>query len=630
MSAAEPLCFPEKVMEAHAAVLGKTGAGKSSGMRHVVEHLLSRKKRVAIIDPKGDWWGLKSSADGKGPGFPVVAFGDFKSDQDVADVPINEQSGKDVAELIIDGNRPAIIGFRGWYTAHMLRFWIDFAKGIFHGNRGEFYLFVDEVQNFAPKGSTRTIEGQGGLSLHWTNRLLAEGRGLGINIWIGSQRPQKVHNDTLDGCETLVAMRSVHPAARGALNTWMQGAADKEKSAVVLDALGSMKRGEAIIWSPEIEFGPEAVTFPMFTTFDSFAPPQLQKKVHRKGWASVDLDVVKAKLAQIVEEKELNDPAKLHQRIHELERSLTQMEGRVRDAGDEKMIGWLTSEMQWATEKLGREVDDQWDVSVFKATVELAAERSSREIPVFKPGEFESIEDMENRLTALAREFWERLEAFQATMNSAGAAAMHPNNQGREMAPVKSSRSPGQGLKLGSKEPPLKPALSPKVSFTYPYEGVTAPQQRVLNALQWWHLAGIEAPNRYMLAFAAKFKVGGYFTDLVSSMKTAELVSYPSPGVVTLTGKGQSLCDPSTETPTRRRLIEMTLETIKKEPQRKIFRACVDAWPDDLNREELAERAGFKVGGYFTDLVSSVKTAGLIEYPTPGRVKLAQLFSAIR
>lgn len=595
---AEPLCFPEKVLEAHAAVLGKTGAGKSSAMRHVVEHLLSHRKRVCIIDPKGDWWGIKSSADGKGPGFPVVAFGDFKSEEDISDVPINEESGKDLAELVTDGNRPAVIGMRGWYTAHMLKFFIDFAKGVFHGNRGEFYLFIDEVQNFAPKGSTRTIEGQGGLALHWTNRLLAEGRGLGINIWIGSQRPQKVHNDTLDGCETLVAMRSVHPAARGALNEWMKGAADKEKSAAVIDALGSMKRGDAIIWSPEIEFGPEAVTFPMFTTFDSFAPPQLQKKVHRKGWASVDLDVVKAKLARIVEEKELNDPAKLHQRIHELERSLHQMEGRV-GPGE--------------------------TVEVEKVV--------TREIPVFKPGEFESIEDMESRLFELVGEFWKKLEAFQATMNSAGAAAMHPNNRGREMAPVKSSRSPGQGLALGSRETTPKPAPAPKepVGKVHPpHEGITAPQQRVLNALQWWDMAGIEAPNRHMLAFAAKFKVGGYFTDLVSSMKTAELVSYPSPGLVTLTGKGQGLCDPATETPTRRRLIEMTLETIKKEPQRKIFRACVDAWPADLNREELAERAGFKVGGYFTDLVSSVKTAGLIEYPTPGRVKLAQLFSAIR
>jgi hypothetical protein len=37
-------------------------------------------------------------------------------------------------------------------------------------------------------------------------------------------------------------------------------------------------------------FGPKRVKFPLFTTFDSFAPPQLQKRVSGKGWADVDLD----------------------------------------------------------------------------------------------------------------------------------------------------------------------------------------------------------------------------------------------------------------------------------------------------------------------------------------------------
>ncbi len=57
------LIFPSKILDQHAVVLGKTGAGKSSALRHIVEHLLTHGKRVCIIDPKGDWWGLKFSAD---------------------------------------------------------------------------------------------------------------------------------------------------------------------------------------------------------------------------------------------------------------------------------------------------------------------------------------------------------------------------------------------------------------------------------------------------------------------------------------------------------------------------------------------------------------------------------------
>src|ERR1700761_2632499 len=97
------LCIPTKILDQHLVVLGKTGAGKSSALRHIVEHLLDHKKRVCIIDPKGDWWGLKSAADGNGAGYPVIALGDFKEPK-ASDVPINSHSGANVAELIATGN----------------------------------------------------------------------------------------------------------------------------------------------------------------------------------------------------------------------------------------------------------------------------------------------------------------------------------------------------------------------------------------------------------------------------------------------------------------------------------------------------------------------------------------------
>src|SRR6185503_2152797 len=145
-----------EILSQHGAVLGKTGAGKSSLLRVIVEWLLTRKKRVVVVDPKGDWWGLKASADGKGPGFPIITFGAFKK-ADVSDVPINEHSGAHIAELICSGNRPCVIGLAGWRQAHMTRFWIEFASTLFklqaeEGTSGELYLVGDEFHNFAPKG----------------------------------------------------------------------------------------------------------------------------------------------------------------------------------------------------------------------------------------------------------------------------------------------------------------------------------------------------------------------------------------------------------------------------------------------------------------------------------------------
>jgi len=313
------LIFPVEILKQHMAFLGKTGAGKSSAMRHVVEYLLNQGKRVCIIDPKGDWWGLKSSADGKSAGYPVIAFGDFKEPK-AQDVPINAQSGKHVAELITSGNRPCIIGFRGWITSHMVKFWIDFASTLFNANSGELYLVGDEFHNFAPKG--KIMDPEAGKCLHWSNRLMSEGRGYGLVCLIASQRPQKVHNDTLTCCETLVAMRVIHAADRGAVKEWIDGCGDMAQGREVLDNLAGMARGEAYVWSPEIGFGPKRVTFPMFGTFDSFAPPQLQKKIVTAGWADVNLDEVKEKMAAVIEETKANDPAELKKKIREMEKEL--------------------------------------------------------------------------------------------------------------------------------------------------------------------------------------------------------------------------------------------------------------------------------------------------------------------
>jgi uncharacterized protein len=321
------LIFPQRILEQHLVVLGKTGAGKSSALRHIVEHLLSHKKRVCIIDPKGDWNGLKVSADGKGAGFPVILFGDFKETagkQIPADVPLNEFSGKHIAELITSGNRPCVVGLRGWTQGSMHKFWIDFASTVFNSNTGELYLVVDEVHNFAPKG--KILSPEVGIALHWSNRVMNEGRGIGLVNLIASQRPQKVHNDTLTACETLVAMRVIHKADRDAVEDWIKGCGDPKQGTEVLNSLAGMKRGEAFVWSPEVEFGPERLAFPMFTTFDSFAPPQLQTKVSGKDWASVDLDEVKQKLASVIEKAKQTDPKELQKKVAEGNKRIAELE----------------------------------------------------------------------------------------------------------------------------------------------------------------------------------------------------------------------------------------------------------------------------------------------------------------
>lgn len=347
--------IPESVLNQHVAVLGKTRSGKSSVMRGLVEGLLARELPVCIVDPKGDWWGIKLAADGKRAGFPVVIFGG-----EHADVPINEHAGAHVAELFATGNRPCLIDLGGWMVEPRTRFWIDFASTLFKHTKGDRWLVVDEVHNFCPKGKIYSPEA--GKMLHWTNRLASEGLGKGVAMLVASQRPQKVHNDTLSSCETLVAMRVIHPSDREAIAEWIQEVGDGSGNEV-LKTVAQMERGEGWVWSPENKFGPARVKFPMFATYDSFRPQTVEDTQKLKGWAEVNLDDVRAKLTKVVEEAKANDPKELKKqnaekdkRIAALDRDLTAARAE-RPASKGEDVPVLTDADRARLEKLGELID---------------------------------------------------------------------------------------------------------------------------------------------------------------------------------------------------------------------------------------------------------------------------------
>jgi hypothetical protein len=304
----------DAVLTQHIVVLGKTRSGKSSTIRLLVEHLLDTDKPVCVIDPKSDWWGLKSSADGKRAGYPVMIFGGEHADWPLED----EHAGAPVAELLATGNRPAIIDLGGWMVGERTRFFIRFAETFFRLTRGPHWLVIDEVQNFAPQGKVYDVDA--GKMLHWANRLASEGAGRGITLISASQRPQKVHKDFLTSNETLIAKRVIHPLDRDAIKDWIDGCGDPLKGKEVLESLAGMNRADGWVWSPEAGFGPSLMHFPLFKTYDSFAVRTAAHKL--KGWASVDLDEVRAKLAAQAEQVRRNDPALLQAEITKLKREL--------------------------------------------------------------------------------------------------------------------------------------------------------------------------------------------------------------------------------------------------------------------------------------------------------------------
>lgn len=308
------LPIPQGALAQHIAVLGKTGSGKSYAIRGVVERLLDAEARCCVIDPTGTWWGLKSSATGKSAGYPVVIFGGTH-----ADLPLGAAHGEALAEAIGTSSTPAILDTSQMKVGERTRFFADFADALVRKNKGPLHLVIDEAHLFAPQGKVN--DPQSGAMLHAANNLVSLGRSRGLRIVLITQRPAKLHKDSLTQVETLVAMRLIAPQDRKAVEEWIKDNADQDKGREVISSLATLKTGQAWVWAPELGVL-ERVVFPRICTFDSSKAPDEAGEGAGPVLAPINREAIAARLKAVAVETEANDPKKLRAQIAELQREL--------------------------------------------------------------------------------------------------------------------------------------------------------------------------------------------------------------------------------------------------------------------------------------------------------------------
>jgi hypothetical protein len=301
--------IPDKALAAHIAILGKAGSGKTTAAKGLVERVLDADGRACVIDPTGVWHGLRTSADGKRAGYPVVIFGG-----EHGDFPLASTHGEALAEIVATSSTPAIIDTSLMRVGERTRFFADFGEALLRKNKGPLHLVIDEAHLFAPQG--RVNDPQSGAMLHAANNMVSLGRSRGLRIVLISQRPAKLHKDSLTQAETLVAMRLVAPQDRKAIEAWIEDNADEKKAREILSSLASLKTGQAWLWAPVLDVL-ERVTFPRIKTLDTSAAPT-GEEVSARVLAPIDRDVIAGKLKAVAIEADANDPKKLRAQIADL------------------------------------------------------------------------------------------------------------------------------------------------------------------------------------------------------------------------------------------------------------------------------------------------------------------------
>jgi hypothetical protein len=311
------LTLPLELVTRRTAVVGQTDTGKTSTAVVLVEEARKRGVQVVVIDPSGAWWGVTSSADGKGPGLDMVVLGG-----EHGEIPLNDRAGRPVARLVaqqgvspvLDLDRPH---FRSW--AGRQRFVADFLSELYEVVRGHVLVVIDEAHRFAPQ-AVRDEGGDVARCLGAVVDVVALGRRRGLSVVVITQRLAKLHKDVLELCEIMFAHRLRGNNDLAQLRGWVEGAGEDWK-AIRAQVVG-LERGVAHVSAPTL--GVEGVyRIRPKATFDSsrtLSPGE--SAIVPTAATKADLEALRDVMAQTIEEAKLDDPKALRARIVELEREV--------------------------------------------------------------------------------------------------------------------------------------------------------------------------------------------------------------------------------------------------------------------------------------------------------------------
>lgn len=545
--------IPQTALEQHTAVLGKTGSGKTSTSKLIVEHVVADGDRVCVLDPiKSDWWGLTSSVDGKKAGLPFHILGGPRGH-----VPLHSSAGRAIGEIVASGALPlSILDMADFEPGGLQRFFVDFAPALLKKMRGVLYLVIEEAHEFAPK--ERSGIGAENLAIHWAKKLATAGRSKGIRLIVATQRTQSLHNALLGSCDTMIVHRLTAPADQEPVKKWLKANATKEVMEKVDGSLSSQPTGTAWICSGEAKVFAQ-VQFPRISTYDNSATPTKDSGVQQVKTAPVDHALLRSIIGEAIKEAEENDPKVLKAEIARLTREVNQKPKP-------------TPTPTQATSD-----------AVVAAAEEHGYQRG------YSEGHAQGVYAGRNQCMTAARIVFDDLPVIHET---------------RSVPPT-----------------PITPAVKAKPSAPPSTSDgtLTGPQRRVLESLGFWVGLGIEQPTRTQVGVAAGYSPSsGGFANLLGTLRALGMIEYPASGHICLTIEGSKNCLNGDD----RSALDRAM-SILSGPQRKVLGAIVERGTP-MERHSLGKLTGYSpTSGGFANLLGSLRSIGLIDYPTTGYVVAA-------
>lgn len=379
--------------------------------------------------------------------------------------------------------------------------------------------------------------------------LVKRGGFRGIGITLITQRSASLNKDVLTQAGTLIAMRTPSPQDRKAVLAWIDYHA---ASRDVVDELPMLEAGEAWVFSPQWLKALTKIRFRRRRTFDSGATPKVGGKPRPPATlADVDLAAIKEQMAETIEKAKADDPKELRKRIKQLERQLAERP---------------TAEPQ------------------------IIVETETVEVPVLSQDAVEALRGASGALSLTRDVLDAAMKAFATPgVPRASATTAATRRQPRPAPPAAAAR----------------PTSAPRATVD-PDGAVTGPMRKLLAVL-----ATYGPRTKRQLAMQAGYSAkGGGFNNPLSALRSGGYVERGEP--IAVTQAGLDALGDFDPLPTGQALIDHWMGQLSG-PERKILQPLIDAWPNTLSKEALADVAGYTpVGGGFNNPLSRLRTLELV------------------
>jgi len=561
----------DKLLSTRLLVQANSGKGKSHLLRRIAEQLFG-KVQVIIIDPEGEFATLREQY-----GYVLVGKG--------GETPADPRSAGLVAHKLLELRASAVCDLyemkpaaRHEWVKKFLEAMVDAPKGLWH----PCVVIVDESHVFCPEkgaGESEASEAMIGLA--------TRGRKRGFACIFATQRLGKLRKD----------------AAAELLNIMVGGTfidVDRKRAADALGVYGAdlhkffdeikvMERGNFFALGPAISVdrvlvhvGAVDTTHPEAGSAKHGAEPppapeaiakllpklsDLPKAAEDKARTEADLRTeIRSLKAQLHAKPKLQPAAADPREIKRIVRQLEDEYGR-------KLS--YAAQVQFTTWQKGRKLIKALD-ELAKAAIAL--------FPVEEP----KIPDVQKQ----------------------------KGNQTERQAIVL------DGQPQATPKPFVRP--EPLIAGGLTNGGLTPKHIGILKAIAEFEAIGrTQISKSWIAARSGSSYTSSAYTNNLGFLRSNGYIAYPGPDQVALTDKGRGAAGEVDPPETAAELLDSCLRLLSPK-QQAILRALYEKYPEDVDKNELADLSGASASSSaYTNNLGSLRSAGMIDYPSPGKVRCA-------